>query len=83
MSDKEYLRKFQVLCDNQEGFIISAGVALTAFGLDNGVDELMKYKWYAQISDAILNGDTSSVTDDEKVAFIKLHLTLMGRIKQD
>lgn len=76
---KEALRQFQMLCDNADSFAITAGVVLTNLSIENGVDEVIaKNRWYAQISDCIIKGETSNVTDIEKEQFINMHLKLMG-----
>jgi hypothetical protein len=76
---KEKLRQFQILCDNPAQFAIAAGAALVSKSLDKGVDEVIeKDRWYAQISDCIIRNTTDTVTDDEKVAFIDLHLKMLG-----
>lgn len=77
--NKEWaLGKFKVLEDNRGLFQITVGMLLAAIGLDEGVDDFMKLKWYAQVAECITSGETTSVTDDEKEEFIKLHLQLMG-----
>jgi hypothetical protein len=76
---EEKLNQFQMLCDNSELFAISVGLVLTFKSLDKGVDEVIeKDRWYAQIADCIIKKSTDSVTDDEKVEFIDLHLKMMG-----
>jgi hypothetical protein len=76
---REYaLDKFQLLEKHKELFQIAAGMCLAVIGVEKGYDEMEKHQWYAQIADCICQGDTSTVTDDEKEAFIKLHLKLMG-----
>lgn len=82
MRDKEKLRQFQMLVDNKELFQIAAGMALACIGTEEGVDKLLKdYRWYAQIGQAIIAGDVSTVTDEEKEIFIDLHLEILGHKK--
>lgn len=77
------LRRFQVLCNKPEMFAITAGLILTAKGLDKGVDALIEEdRWYAQIADCIIKGDVSTVTDDERVAFIDLHVKMLDNAEQ-
>lgn len=75
---KTALEKFDTLCNNKTEFAITA-LCLTVFVNDTfGFDALFKeYRWYAQISDAILRGDVSDVTNDERIAFIEYHIKLM------
>jgi len=75
----EESRQFDMLCDNKELFAIAVGNALIQFSIENGLDATIeKQAWYAQIADAIIKGDVSTVTNVEKSEFLKLHLKLMG-----
>ncbi len=72
------LRRFQVLCDRVEEFAITAGYIAIAKAQDKGIDALIEEdRWYAQIADCIIKGDVSTVTDEERVAFIDLHLKFL------
>ena len=68
---------FKVLEEHKTEFAIAACMALLNFSTD-ATELIEKQRWYAQICDCICRGDTSTVTDIERIEFVKLHKKLMG-----
>ena len=82
MKQHENIAKFERLCERPEDLRTTAGAVLAAVGADRGVDELLKrHRWYAQICECVLEGDTRSVTEEEMIAFVDLHVSMVAWLK--
>lgn len=78
------LNQFDELVYNNVHFEITAKCILTDLQLKHGNNyPLQNYKWYIQIAQTIIDDNLSSVTQIEKIEFVKLHKQLVKQFKHD
>jgi hypothetical protein len=76
-NETNLLSQFDKLCARIDDFTITAGLIVKSIAIEKGEEHVMnRYKWYSQISHEIIQGDVSTITDIEKVEFVKLHIEL-------
>ena len=85
MSNKtKLLSQFDELCARIDDFTMTAGLIVKSIAIKKGEEHVMKkYKWYSQISHEIIQGNISTITDVEKIEFIKLHIELVKALNSN